>query len=140
MMDIENSEVDMDILMHSMSDSEYRPLFARDDDANHRTCILSKIPFPSCRLVLVVMGFLFFVSVYCLRVNLSVALVAMVNNTEQPFESVSHSNSDDICHSNESIGGSAFGSEKRHGEFNWDSHTQGTVLAAFFYGYMLTQV
>jgi len=130
---IDSSAGDTENLIHG----EDGPLCAEDDDAAR---IFTKIRFPSCRFVLMVMGFLGFVNVYCLRVNLSVALVAMVNDTEQPFQNMSHNNSDDICQSNESIGGTAFGSEKRHGEFNWDSHTQGIVLAAFFYGYILTQV
>ena len=37
--------------------------------------------FPSCRLVLTVMGFFALVNCYTLRVNLSVAIVAMVNQT-----------------------------------------------------------
>uniref|UniRef100_A0A3B3XPW7 Sialin n=1 Tax=Poecilia mexicana TaxID=48701 RepID=A0A3B3XPW7_9TELE len=59
----------------------------------------------------------FFV-VYSLRVNLSVAMVDMLNNTHQ-------SRSD---HS-----GSA-------GVYNWDSATQGWILGSFFYGYILTQI
>jgi len=139
--DIENDEADTDILMHFMNDDESRPLFAEDDDTSHAACKLSKISFPSCRFVLIIMGFLAFVNVYCLRVNLSVALVAMVNHTQLPYDNASHNNSDDICLSDERSGRTAFDKEeKRHGEFNWDSHTQGTVLAAFFYGYILTQV
>jgi len=37
--------------------------------------------FPSCRLVLALMGFFGFINCYTLRVNLSVAIVAMVNTT-----------------------------------------------------------
>ena len=37
--------------------------------------------FPSCRLILSILSFFGFFVVYCLRVNLSVALVAMVNAT-----------------------------------------------------------
>jgi len=39
------------------------------------------VAFPSCRLVLVIMGFFGMVNCYTLRVNLSVAIVAMVNST-----------------------------------------------------------
>ena len=39
------------------------------------------IAFPSCRAVLTAMAFFGFINIYCLRVNLSVALVAMVNTT-----------------------------------------------------------
>jgi len=41
------------------------------------------VGFPSCRLVLVVMGFFAFFNCYTLRVNLSVAIVEMVNATYQ---------------------------------------------------------
>jgi len=136
--DIENDEADTENLVHGVNNSDSEPLFADDDDTAR---ILSKIRFPSCRFVLQIMGFLGFVNVYCLRVNLSVALVAMVNHTNEPYDNVSHNSSDDICQSDESAGGTAFDkADKSNGEFNWDSHTQGTVLAAFFYGYMLTQV
>jgi len=39
------------------------------------------VGFPSCRLVLSIMGFLGMINCYTLRVNLSVAIVAMVNAT-----------------------------------------------------------
>ena len=97
--------------------------------------------FPSCRLALTFMGFLGFINVYCLRVNLSVALVAMVNHTLHVPVNYSEDKSDDICESNESIVATQFGKEGMEGgEFNWDSYTQGTILAAFFYGYITTQV
>jgi len=124
--------------MHSVNGNE--PL------GSGETHLLSKVRFPSCRLVLMFMGFLGFVNLYCLRVSLSVALVAMLNHTQQPisanlYENYSETNFDDICVAHESIEAAEFGKEdKRSGEFNWDSHTQGTVLAAFYYGYITTQV
>ena len=42
---------------------------------------MSLAGFPSCRLVLSIMGFFGMVNCYTLRVNLSVAIVAMVNAT-----------------------------------------------------------
>lgn len=48
-----------------------------------------------CRTVLGIMGFLGFASVYAMRVNLSVAIVAMVNSTTP---TPSNSSSDvDVC-------------------------------------------
>jgi len=100
----------------------------------------NRIRFPSCRLVMTIMGFLGIVNAYCLRVNLSVALVAMLNHTQLNYSDVTHNRStylsDEVCQSNESVGGTTL----TNGEFNWDSHTQGTVLAAFYYGYIVTQV
>jgi len=131
---MENSDTDY---MRSMYENE--PLLSEDHGVTH---MLSEIRFPSCRLVLLIMGFLGF----CLRVNpISVALVAMVNHTQQAYSNISHNyshnNNGDICVSSMSVGETAFGEEDtRSGEFNWDSNTQGTILAAFFYGYITTQV
>ena len=97
--------------------------------------------FPSCRLVLIFMGCLGFINMYSLRANLSVALVAMVNHTQQAPLNYSEDKSHDVCESKESIAGTQFGKERtKDGEFNWDTHIQGTILAAFFYGYITTQV
>jgi len=107
------------------------------------TPLLPKVRFPSCRLVFLVMGFLGFVNVYCLRVNLSVALVAMVKHPQVANLSQNNSgnNSGNVHMSSESTGETVLGKEDtKSGEFNWDSKIQGTVLAAFFYGYLTTQV
>ncbi|XP_012943338.1 sialin [Aplysia californica] len=78
------------------------------------------------------MAFLGFVNVYCLRVNLSVALVAMVNST-------SDSNTTNSNECPDPDGGNS-SSSSNMGEFNWDEETQGYVLGAFFYGYIVTQL
>uniref|UniRef100_A0A3B4BB53 Major facilitator superfamily (MFS) profile domain-containing protein n=1 Tax=Periophthalmus magnuspinnatus TaxID=409849 RepID=A0A3B4BB53_9GOBI len=59
----------------------------------------------------------FFV-VYSLRVNLSVAMVDMLNNTNR------HTNTNSTSAS----------------VYDWDSETQGWILGSFFYGYILTQI
>jgi len=136
--DTENSETDSNVYMQAVTGKESEPLLNEDDTAAR---ILPKVHFPSCRLVLQFVGFLGFVNVYCLRVNLSVALVAMLNHTQHASASYSENNSVDICVSNESTGANESGTDDmKGGEVNWDSHTQGTILAAFFYGYITTQV
>ena len=135
--EVENNATDSNVFRRSMNENE--PLLSEHHDVTH---ILSKVRFPSCRLVLLIMGFLGFVNVYCLRANLGVALVAMVNYTHQPYGNMSgnysRNNTADICIP---VGETAFDKEDTtNGEFNWDSNTQGTVLAAFFYGYITTQV
>lgn len=67
-----------------------------------------------------------------MRVNLSVAIVAMVNNTAIPQTNVSVS---DVCPVNASTVVAL-----PDGDFVWDEATQGIVLGSFFYGYVLTQV
>lgn len=84
------------------------------------------------RYILGILGFFGFANVYAMRVNLSVAIVAMINNTAIPHNiSIS-----DVCpiDSNNSV------VPQKNGEFDWDETTQGIVLGSFFYGYVLTQV
>ncbi|XP_033646519.1 sialin-like [Asterias rubens] len=94
-------------------------------------CIVStppKVPgLISARYALACFSFLGFLNVYAMRVNLSVALVAMVNTTL--------SNHSSVCPSSENIN-----QTRKDGEFNWDETTQGQILGSFFYGYILTQL
>ncbi|CAH1263098.1 SLC17A8 [Branchiostoma lanceolatum] len=78
--------------------------------------VFGKIPK---RYIVAFMAFLGFCNVYMLRVNLSVAIVAMVSNM-----SVEHED----------------GTVTYIQEFYWDSKLQGMVLGSFFYGYIVTQI
>uniref|UniRef100_A0A182Y2L1 Sialin n=1 Tax=Anopheles stephensi TaxID=30069 RepID=A0A182Y2L1_ANOST len=71
------------------------------------------------RYVLVFLAFFGFFNVYSLRVNLSVAIVAMTEN-----RTIEHPN----------------GTVSYEQEFNWDSTTKGYILSSFFYGYIFTQL
>ncbi|XP_065191709.1 sialin-like [Sycon ciliatum] len=71
----------------------------------------SCMPYMPARYMLAILSFLGFANVYALRVNLSVAIVAMVQSPDAP-----------------------------DAEFAWDKQTQGIILGSFFYGYILTQV
>ncbi|XP_013186887.1 putative inorganic phosphate cotransporter [Amyelois transitella] len=86
------------------------------------------------RTVLGIMGFLGFANVYAMRVNLSVAIVAMINSTN-PVPS--NDSTLDVCPapipSNNSI-------PIKPGEFNWTAEQQSIILGSFFYGYVLTQI
>ena len=133
----EDKDNDSNVVMHKVTENE--PL--RGEEDHNVTPVLPKVRFPSCRLVIMFMGFLGFINIYYLRFSLSIALVAMVNHTQHVPLNHSENNSDDICESNETVGETDFIKEDMEGgEFDWDSHTQGTVLAAFFYGYIMTQV
>ncbi|XP_057652538.1 putative inorganic phosphate cotransporter [Diorhabda carinulata] len=88
--------------------------------------------FFKSRHILGILGFLGFANVYAMRVNLSVAIVAMINTT-QPISN----NSYDHCPiTNNSIDPTPV----RPNEFDWDEKTQSIVLGSFFYGYVLTQI
>ncbi|XP_058461958.1 sialin-like isoform X2 [Malaya genurostris] len=71
------------------------------------------------RYVVVFMTFLGFFNVYSLRVNLSVAIVAMTELRRFELEN---------------------GTFEFEREFDWSSSVQGYVLSSFFYGYVFTQV
>uniref|UniRef100_A0AAG5DCW8 Sialin n=1 Tax=Anopheles atroparvus TaxID=41427 RepID=A0AAG5DCW8_ANOAO len=71
------------------------------------------------RYVLVFLAFFGFFNVYSLRVNLSVAIVAMTEN-----RTIEHPN----------------GTVSYEQEFDWDSSTKGYILSSFFYGYIFTQL
>lgn len=70
------------------------------------------------RYLIVLLAFFGFFNVYALRVNLSVAIVAMTENRT-------------IEHSDGSV------SYEQH--FDWSSKQKGLVLSSFFYGYITTQ-
>ncbi|XP_058507328.1 sialin [Solea solea] len=75
----------------------------------------------------------FFV-VYSLRVNLSVAMVDMLNNTDH--FSTNHSGS--VCPAHASP--ARPNPNNTASVYDWDSETQGWILGSFFYGYILTQI
>jgi len=85
------------------------------------------------RYFFALMGFFGFANVYAMRVNLSVAIVAMVNNTAITNSSIA--NSSDSC---PVVGNST--DLPVDGPFNWGAREQGWLLGAFFYGYVLTQI
>ncbi|XP_066582739.1 sialin [Prorops nasuta] len=72
------------------------------------------------RYIVSILAFLGFFTSYILRVNLSVAIVAMTALNPRRNETS--------------------GIIYYEREFNWDSKTQGLVLSSFFYGYLSTQL
>eukprot|EP00058_Branchiostoma_floridae_P006270 XP_002591758.1 hypothetical protein BRAFLDRAFT_83531 [Branchiostoma floridae] len=76
------------------------------------------------------MSTLGFLNAYTMRVNLTIALVAMVNHTQQPAL-----NGSEDCIQNVNIT-----HDEKPAEFGWDATTQNTILGAFYYGYIFTQI
>ncbi|CAN7999053.1 unnamed protein product, partial [Ixodes hexagonus] len=87
------------------------------------------------RHVLAFMGFLGFVNVYALRVNLSVALVAMVNHT-----AISTNHTANYTQECRPEGFNETTEKLQDGKFIWNEYQQGIALGAFFYGYVVTQI
>ncbi|XP_064480144.1 putative inorganic phosphate cotransporter [Ornithodoros turicata] len=83
------------------------------------------------RYVFALTGFLGLLHLYVQRLNMSVAIVAMVRMVHSRNATL-NTGCDDIQHSNLST-------VELDGEFDWDENTQSLVLASFFYGYILLQ-
>uniref|UniRef100_A0AAG5DLK9 Putative inorganic phosphate cotransporter n=1 Tax=Anopheles atroparvus TaxID=41427 RepID=A0AAG5DLK9_ANOAO len=86
------------------------------------------------RHYIVFMLFLGMANAYVMRTNMSVAIVAMVNQTaiEKDAEEF-----DDECPDTD------YGEETDDavdGEFIWSTSMQGYILSSFFYGYVITQI
>lgn len=88
----------------------------------------------SARYNLAVLALLGFFMLYALRVNLSVALVDMVNSTSS--EQVN--SSANMCPDHSVLPSIPHNSTGK--KYDWDSDTQGWILGSFFYGYILTQI
>jgi len=88
---------------------------------------------PWCATVYYVMAFFGFFCALLIRQGLSVAIVAMVNQTAVSDDTTVTNVSEDECPRDPEL-------IHEGGEFNWDRNQQGIVLAAFFYGHGVLQV
>ncbi|KAK2508154.1 hypothetical protein MC885_009047 [Smutsia gigantea] len=88
----------------------------------------------SARYNLAVLAFFGFFVLYALRVNLSVALVDMVDSN---VTTADNSTSQPCADHSTPLKALRDPSGKR---YQWDAETQGWILGAFFYGYIITQI
>ena len=95
----------------------------------------SRFFVPPWGTVLCIMASFGVICAFALRVSLSVAIVAMVNQTAVSDDQVVTTNISDTdqCPRDQEL-------ERADGELTWDRHQQGTALAAFYYGHIVTQV
>ncbi|XP_067840264.1 sialin isoform X2 [Heptranchias perlo] len=112
--------------MEESSGEDSQPLLSRERRRVSACC--------SARYNLAILAFWGFFVVYALRVNLSVAMVEMLDNNA----TLPKNGSVEACppHSNSTHQNFV----KRGKVYNWDSDTQGWILSAFFYGYIFTQI
>uniref|UniRef100_A0A1I8Q9J5 Sialin n=2 Tax=Stomoxys calcitrans TaxID=35570 RepID=A0A1I8Q9J5_STOCA len=97
---------------HNLEASNYDPTAIEEDEP------LTWRFWRKRRYIVVLLAFFGFFNVYSLRVNLSVAIVAMTENRTVIDEN---------------------GQESWEQDFPWDSKQKGLILSSFFYGYILTQ-
>ncbi|KAM8767608.1 sialin [Acanthopagrus schlegelii] len=104
-----------------------------ENDAAHPQCC-------STRLNLAILMSLGFAVVYALRVNLSVAMVVMVNTTDP--EPAKNSSVFHACPLQPGMENTSDHIAQPAGvpQYLWDSETQGWLLGAFFFGYLCTQI
>ncbi|XP_053190148.1 sialin [Scomber japonicus] len=94
----------------------------------------------SARLNLAILMFLGFSVVYGLRVNLSVAMVAMVNSTDEtPGQNSSKVHACPLPPGTENSTDD-FNQPDWVPQYQWGSEVQGLLLGAFFFGYLCTQI
>ncbi|KAM6899795.1 sialin [Xenentodon cancila] len=114
-----------------------------DESEDSEPLIKSDAAPPQCcsaRLNLAVLMFFGFSVVYGLRVNLSVAMVAMVNATDpKTTENTSVVHACPLPSGAQNTSG-VFQQPDGIPQYPWDSETQGWLLGAFFFGYLCTQI
>lgn len=98
------------------------------------------------RYVLAVLGSIGMAIIYGLKVNLSVAMVGMLNHSaikaaQQPAGLINKSASALLAPGEEEcIGGGLANSTESDGPFEWSSGVQGIVLSCYFWGYFVSQL
>ena len=93
---------------------------------------------PCCASVFYVMALSGLVCMFAMRVSLSVALVAMINQTAITDDvvtiNITNISNTDQCPRDPAV------LRRADGEFTWDRHQQGALLAAFFCGTLITHL
>nr|XP_042909069.1 putative inorganic phosphate cotransporter [Parasteatoda tepidariorum] len=87
--------------------------------------------------------FLSLIASFTLRVNLNVAIVAMVNSSAVYSDVRNESESNGLyCSYNDTLNrnGSQPRDKTKDGEFLWSPATQGIIIGAYFYGYCSCQI
>ncbi|XP_014482860.1 PREDICTED: putative inorganic phosphate cotransporter [Dinoponera quadriceps] len=99
-----------------------------------------KIVFP-IRYLMAIMGSIGLAILYGFKVNVSVAIVAMVNHTAVKLPTSYHAdiNSTNIVKADEVCDGQSVTKVAvEDGPFVWDESLQGLILSAYFWGYMMS--
>nr|XP_042909060.1 sialin isoform X2 [Parasteatoda tepidariorum] len=95
---------------------------------------------PGIRYLFSTAGFLGFCTIYAIRVNINVAIVAMVNGTAV-YKSDNATTSDECKVTPPPFSdNSSLYDVPKEGEFIWSPQLQAVVLGAFYYGYCISQI
>ncbi|PNF27742.1 hypothetical protein B7P43_G12798 [Cryptotermes secundus] len=89
--------------------------------------------FVKIRYVFAILGFILMAIVYGLKVNLSVAIVGMRNQTAEKSGAVNITHSDCPDHVRDAT-------TAKDGPFEWGEEVKGVILSSYFFGYLVSQV
>jgi MFS family permease len=90
----------------------------------------------STRFLLAFVLFLGNIVQYSQRVNMSMAIVCMIDHPEKRVTNVTFN--ENVTNETTSMPASLL--PIKEGKFDWSRTTQGLILSAYFYGYILTQI
>ncbi|XP_031618770.1 putative inorganic phosphate cotransporter [Contarinia nasturtii] len=96
--------------------------------------------FMPARYILAVLGSIAMAIVYGLKVNLSVAMVAMLNHTAISAAGAHNVTSNIASNLTDECGSDAESGPPEDGPFNWSEPLQGTILSCYFWGYFASQL
>ncbi|XP_022916611.2 sialin-like [Onthophagus taurus] len=88
----------------------------------------------NCRIILAFLGAVGMAIVYGLKVNLSIAIVAMINHTALVNTSGDEHVTADACHFDDSNNEKSVLAD---GPFPWSASLQGIILSSYFWGYLI---
>ncbi|XP_018907130.1 putative inorganic phosphate cotransporter [Bemisia tabaci] len=106
-----------------------------DDSTTSKENLLTPKGCIGARHVVTFMLFLGMANAYIMRTNMSVAIVAMVNQSALPVDPLIV---DDECETYYFKNDTQ--SSSTDGEFIWNTKEQSYILSSFFYGYVITQI
>ncbi|XP_022170729.1 putative inorganic phosphate cotransporter isoform X2 [Myzus persicae] len=114
------------------------PAAADQNAMSSKDNLLTPRAWIGSRHIVTFMLFLGMANAYIMRTNMSVAIVAMVNQTALERDPTIP---DDECEGYYTpVGNTTVHSMSNEGSFLWSTSQQGYVLSSFFYGYVITQI
>ncbi|XP_071526780.1 sialin-like isoform X2 [Panulirus ornatus] len=110
--------------------------------------LISTFGFIPARIALGALSLLGFACLYMLRVNISVAIVAMVRRNRTDVQAARAYCTEHVLDNITAEDGNTTATQgdddsillEDQGEMEWDELTQGIMLSSYYYGYILTQI
>ncbi|XP_075232067.1 putative inorganic phosphate cotransporter isoform X2 [Lycorma delicatula] len=115
----------------------------KNDNLNENTPLIeshqTKVWIPQ-RYILAVMGFLGVANAYIMRACLSIAITQMVRHDDTESNVMHDPEACPVSPGSQIHKNKTGSSEQTTAEFDWDEETQGIILSAFYFGYIITHI